>query len=487
MSYKKCFSFLLFLFAVLLFDARVARACSCGSRPTVLRAYEGADLVVIVKVLGIERSGKRSGSGGVSSTKVIVEKVFKGNLKVGDEMNLAQGGGADCVWTFNEENIDKQYLFYLGAPIKNSRMWIPWGCGRSSGVDFANDDLLYLNNLDKVRDKTRISGTIVFEKDTDLSVEGRKIRITGTHKTYEVKTDRNGVYEIYDLPAGKYLIEPELPRGWKVDNFWLQHAASYAGNKEDKAPRSIPITLESRKHAGLDIHFEVDNAIRGRVYDPGGKPMKGVCVTAVKTQSEQSRGFEFDCTEEDGTFAITEVTPGSYLLVINDDGKISSSEPFETFYYPNVAQREKATVITIGAGETLESLDIYVPKVEETIKIEGVFLYSDGKPVIDEAVQFKAEKTKDNLEGNARAKTDAHGRFSIKILKGLKGKLYGEMYTYTGEFENCPKLERVIKKTGRDNAEIATPSIEIQADSDLYDLELKFPFPGCKKAKLLQD
>lgn len=75
------------------------------------------------------------------------------------------------------------------------------------------------------------------------------------------------------------------------------------------------------------------------------------------------------------------------------------------------------------------------------------------------------------------------GRFSIKILKGLKGQLYGAMYTYLGEFENCPKLEKAIKKTGNDNAELKTPPLQVIADSNRYDVELKFPFPGCKKAR----
>ncbi len=69
-------------------------------------------------------------------------------------------------------------------------------------MPYANDDLLYLNKLGKMRDKTRISGMIIFSGGDTPSAEGRKIRITGANKTQEVKTDEHGVYEIYDLPAG---------------------------------------------------------------------------------------------------------------------------------------------------------------------------------------------------------------------------------------------------------------------------------------------
>jgi len=415
---------------------------------------------------------------------MVVEKVFKGNLKAGDEMIFGQGGGADCIWTFDEESIDKQFLFYL--PIfEDQKMWFASTCGRSRGVDYAIDDLLYLNNLSKVRGKTRISGTIGFEKETDLSVAGRKIRIIGANKTYEVKTNEDGVYEIYDVPAGKYLVEPELPAGWKIDQGWLRYSPSFIGDRvETGSIKRVPIKLEEKSHAGLNLHFEIDNTIGGRVFDPNGKPMKSVCVQAVNPRVEKDNSYHADCTDENGNFSIISVPSGSYVLVINNGGRISSSEPFGQFYYPNVFEREKAAVITIGPGDTVEGLNIYAPQMEEVITIEGVFLYSDGKPVVDETVQFEPEKTKANIEGKAQATTDSHGRFSLKILKGLKGKLFGGMYVYEGKFENCPKLEALIKKTRSSMEEIKTSAIEIQAERDLYDVELKYPFPGCKKAKV---
>ena len=57
------------------------------------------------------------------------------------------------------------------------------------------------------------------------------------------------------------------------------------------------------------------------------------------------------------------------------------------------------------------------------------------------------------------------------------------MYTYAGEFENCPKLDAIIKKAGGSVREIKTPAVKIRADADLFDVELKYPFPSCKKAK----
>ncbi|HEX8456037.1 MAG TPA: hypothetical protein VF656_01850 [Pyrinomonadaceae bacterium] len=495
MKYKNYFSFLLLVGAALFWGASAAHACSCGPRPTVLEAYEGSNNVVIGRVISVEKSEKAAPDGqmgngeyyvdGVKSTKMLVEKVYKGSLKGGDEITFGQGGGADCIWTFSEKNIGDQFLFYLDAKEKNPKLWYGFGCGRSMGLEHATDDLLYLNRLDKVRGKTRISGTVVNYGDGDWSVEGRRVRIIGAKKTYEVKTDKHGVYEIYDLPAGKYLIEPEAPAGWRLNHYYLRYSSSFAPDQEEdenKPLKQVPIMLEEKKHAALDIHFEIDNAIRGKIYDPDGKPLKDVCIKAVRADGEKS-AYNADCTDENGAFTIDEIAPGSYVLIVNDEGKISSSEPFKTFYYPNVFAREKATVINIGAGDHLDGFNIYAPQMEELVTVQGRLLYSDGKPVAGERIEFTAEQTKDNIEGDVRAGTDAKGNFTLRILKGLEGELSGEMWAMAGEFENCPKLEAIIKQSNNRMATIRTEAVKIRADRDLKEVELRFSFPGCKKAK----
>lgn len=496
MAYGNRLRFVLLTLTIMLACARVASACSCGPDPTVLDAYDHADVVIIARAVAVEKASpeKTAPPGqmsdgenyvdGVKSTTMRVERLYKGNLKIGDEMIFAQGGGADCVWTFNEKSIGEEYLFYLKR-FKESAHWIAITCGRGGNLKYMGDDLLYLNKMEKVRGKTRISGTLSFENQTDESVAGRKIRIVGAGRTYEVETDEDGVYEVYDVPAGTYYIEPEIPRGWRVANFWLSYSPSFAGSEEVKSPKKIPITLKEKKHAGLDIRFEIDNAVRGHIYDPSGRPMRGVCLDLVP--ADGSKGpYLADCTEKDGAFEIDEIPPGSYVLVINDDGKVSSTEPFATFYYPNVTKREEATVFHIGLGEFIENLQIYPPITAETITVEGIFTYSDGKPVVGEAVSFKSTRAAANgrdEENDDRAETDSKGRFSIKIIKGSRGWLYGSMYTYLGEFENCPQLDRLIKQTGESAPEMKTPPIEIRAETSIYGVQLRFPFPACKKKK----
>ena len=110
---------------VFLLGLRTVEACSCGASPTVLDSYKWADVVVTVNVASVEKAepektappGQMSNGenyvDGVKSTTMRVEEVFKGTLKVGAEMVFAQGGGANCIWTFNENEVGKKFLFVL--------------------------------------------------------------------------------------------------------------------------------------------------------------------------------------------------------------------------------------------------------------------------------------------------------------------------------------------------------------------------------------
>ena len=153
---------------------QTAKACSCGPRPTVLDAFERAEEVVIVRVLSVEKAEnteERSYVDGVKSATLIVEKVFKGKLQVRNEIVFGQGGGADCIWTFDEQSVGHQYLFYLTRPetftksdrrflrSKEPGLWFAFGCGRSTHLgDATEDGMVCRDRATFSRDRRRHGG-----------------------------------------------------------------------------------------------------------------------------------------------------------------------------------------------------------------------------------------------------------------------------------------------------------------------------------------
>ena len=426
-------------------------ACSCLPKPTVLDEYEESDVVIIGRVLSVEKVEPKGEDDqhyvdNVRSATLRVEKVYKGHVRVRDELVFAQGGGADCIWTFNEELIGVQLLLYLNTPGSEDKLWRGSGCGRSRGVRGATEDLLYLNNMKTLRGRTRVSGELGFWNSSDLDVANKKIRIFNEKKSFETKTDENGIYEIYDLPPGKYRLEPEMPRGWRIARSWLRYSASTAA-AEQTSSRFVVFTLEAKKHASVDVSFESDNTVEGSVVGPNGSPMPRVCVALWPPHVSQGYG-PYDCTDQQGNFRIESIPAGSYHLFVGRHDKPNSREPFPTTFYPGVTDREKATLITIGDGETVKNITLVIPELVETIIVEGVLSYSDDRPAVDKYVNFKSTGTY-GRDGDASDKTDGEGRFKLKIIKGVKGVISSEIYSSIGGYANCPKLDALIKETGQ--------------------------------------
>jgi len=351
--------------AFLLFPDMVV-ACARGPKPTVLQAYNDSDVVVIARAISMQKlsdeSQKTMIGTLVTSTTMEVEKVYKGNLRVGDKMVFGQGDGIRCTWVFYESDIGKEYLFYLNPPSKNQKLWYEYGLGRSNLRENADDDLLYLNKMNKVRSRTRISGVLSEDGLAGLSLEGQAIRVIGRNKTYVTKTDKNGVYEMYDVPPGRYVLEPELKFGWKVDEFSLTRPLTRSERMHGRRPGNrVAFTLRPRSHFGVDLRLKLSNHVSGTIYDSNSKPMPWVCVSLVPANHESVLACN-SLTDELGRFQIDAVEAGSYIMILNYKNKITIRMPFQKLYYPGVAEREKAKTITLKHGESVNDLSVVIKK-----------------------------------------------------------------------------------------------------------------------------
>lgn len=459
---------------------------------TVLGKFEAAEFVLTARAFSVEKIPGRNESRaweGIKSATMVVEAVYKGELKVGERIVLEHVSQTGCYSTFDERDVGKKFLFYLGQRKSKVNVWYSPVCSRSSSADDAADDLLYLENVSKARGRTRISGTLSAHEAApaengiaiDRKLSGRKVRVIGEHETYELTTNDDGVYEIYDLPPGQYAIEPEIPRGWKIID-----VMSY-GSGNDRRGRGFlfEVSLKAARHAFFLFRYGADNTIRGRVLGPSGRPMEDACVTLLPAQGRVAWYFNHsNCTGQDGSFQLTEIPPGSYIVVANKDGTITSRQPFRSVYYPNAYEREQAAVIKISEGDIREKIDVYVPDVKEVIRVRGVLLSSNGVPVVAASISFATVETDKTTQGSAFARTNKTGEFEIKVLKGLKGELYGNVILDESEFKPCPEIIAQLESKGRiDWRDEQTSKVELQTEQS-RNVELRLPFPSCNKTKM---
>ena len=91
--YRRSFAFLVTLGFLAI--PRIAAGCVIAPKPTVLKAYKDSDVVVIARAISMEKASDQSAipptGNPVLSTKMEVQKVFKGNLSIGDKLTFGQG------------------------------------------------------------------------------------------------------------------------------------------------------------------------------------------------------------------------------------------------------------------------------------------------------------------------------------------------------------------------------------------------------------
>ncbi|MBO0722169.1 MAG: carboxypeptidase regulatory-like domain-containing protein, partial [Blastocatellia bacterium] len=408
----------------------------------------------------------------VQIAHIRVEDVFKG--KIGPEVAI-RSRMITCGFSYRA---GEQWLFYASYDKENEAWSDGDSCGRSKLAKYAANDLLYLRRLPASSQQTRISGSVEYQKtDPQQGIVGKsmsdvKVEIIGEHLTVEVKTDRNGIYEIYGLLPGRYQIEPEAPPGW-TERFPIRMTDADGREKE-----GAEVELDEKSCAELNFSYFIDaeTSIAGKVRGADGQPLPNMLLGLQPKGKLAQQSWQFVSTNNQGDYQLKNIAPGEYLIFVKGNGDISSYAPFLKAYYPGVFKEKDGAVVKVTRGDRLENYDIDIPPQTTTHTIQGKLLDADGRPVGNGYVQFKADKVEEGIAGEVRTKTDAQGRFSLNILQGLDGRLYGFIDPAQGEYANCQSL---LKSVG-DSASLETEPLQLEITADLQDVELRFSIVPCK-------
>lgn len=472
---RKPFIYCAVLF-VLIFSAKQGLACSCAESQTVDREFARAKNVLLMKAVSPLADKATVGDEWVAGFKFTVQKAYKGAVKPGQEIEVFAMGM--CGEGFKASHLGSEFLFFYS----DDDIAIFPICSRSGTAKSLAGDISWLENMERVRGLTRISGIIgqgsravvEGEEYRQVALEGHTVRVTGNGRDVRLKTDANGVYEIYGLPPGQYRIEPGAVNGYRpvYRNF--------------TKTSSIAVTLFHKGQTEADLNFEIVNAIRGRVVSAEGKPIGGVQLQLMPARGKRYQYFvELARSRGDGNFEFDDVPAGTYVIVGNPENKITAENPYPRFYSSGTDNRETATEITVGPGDVLENFTVKAPRPAETVVISGKLMYEDGTPVAGETVKFATGADGKKSSGDPYAFVDKNGVFSLVVMKGQKGVIYGYLYTDNGTYRACPEKVALAKaRASKDeNGFLETVRFQVEAADEMTGLEIKFPFTLCEKPK----
>lgn len=187
----------------LAFGAESALACSYGPS-TTCEKYARADLIVVGRIERVEPSQSEQ------TVVIRIEKTLKGQKLKQIVLNQPQ---STCDPDFSDD-VGETMLVYIGRD-KKAKQYFALSPGINGRIERMSEDLYWLNNLPMSLNRTRLSGTIELYKDEPFefikNVAGIKVRVFSDKRSFEIVTDKNGVYQLWDIPLGRYQVQPVLP------------------------------------------------------------------------------------------------------------------------------------------------------------------------------------------------------------------------------------------------------------------------------------
>jgi len=212
--------------------------------------------------------------------------------------------------------------------------------------------------------KARGTGTPLadYEVSTDITITSTENGVTSsTSKEVKTTTDKNGSYQLSDLPPGQYRIGVRHP----------QHFGTQLSKR---------VTLAGQDLEHLDFSLAVDAAVSGRVIDENKEPVPGLSVFLVSKEYYLGEVGYFvkatGRTNDRGEYTIARgLEAGRSYLVLAEKRALSlpaHSEvpinpnlrrrvPMRT-WYPNSPGSDGAAAVTLRSGERREGVDIEVRK-----------------------------------------------------------------------------------------------------------------------------
>jgi hypothetical protein len=410
---------------------RPAAACSCIKRDQACEVVFTSGPIFRGRALSVDtvsrppRPGMRGPYEMRRVTFAIAERL-RGDLAAPQVEVLTGTGGGDCGYDFREE---VEYLVYTYAPRADAPLETGI-CTRTSPASgaVAQADLAFLRALQAKPEslESRIFGRVVFEDpDFDDAYSGLRVAppragvgvsLTGNGGARRTRTDSAGAFEFVGLGVGAYELNVDLEEvyvGWQL-------------------PRKLELPAP-QACVNVPVSVQYDGHVSGRIVDAAGAAVPGVTLELGSARrADDPRNYHRVATQSrgDGSFELTQVPPGRYVLGINTQFDSHAQRlPDPRLLFPGVRDAAQARVVEVGPGERVRIPDFTLPADFVMAPIAGIVTMEDGTPVAGANVYLKGPEERDYRPLAGPAVTDNAGRFTLAGMSGVRYRIVADKRT----------------------------------------------------------
>lgn len=227
----------------------------------------------------------------------------------------------------------------------------------------------------------RIRGRVV-AADTGQPLRKAQVRASSPElkESRLATTDANGVYELIDLPMGRYQLT--ATKGSFVQLQYGQTRPFEAGK---------PLQLADGQVAEhVDFNLPRGALVTGRILDEFGEPVTDVQVTVMRYRYVAGRRVlggvgRVVTTNDIGEYRLFGLAPGQYFLSAtlragNPADVSTDRSGYAPTYYPGTASLAEAQRLTLGVGQVMNDVNLVLVPAR-LARISGTAVDSDGKPL----------------------------------------------------------------------------------------------------------
>jgi len=372
-------------------------ACSCAPEPPPCVAYGESPMIFLGTVTQIPQ---------LRLAQMRIDRAYKG--VTAKTVVLWDSGMCDGP----SLKVGEQYPMYTyddGSGYIPSR-----GCIRSRNVKDAEEDIKFLNGLEKTPPTGTVFGEVTM-RTGGIASQGEPapavaVAIIGDGEKSASATDSTGHYSFSGLKPGSYSL--------KVTRAGFHQSDSESDATAEVEARTCTVAdLVLRRNSQANIH--------GRLMRLDGTPAPaGVPVDLVRVSgAEQERtgglliGFTAH-TNDRGEYTFPGIAPGLYKVVLNIYKVPTAEDPYPTIYWPDVRTEEAASAVEIPDMESSAQCDFRLPAELRSTPVSFIVLLPDGTPA--KGVKVNIASLNGVAAWAGHAITDAWGRFSFGAIEGFE-------------------------------------------------------------------
>jgi 5-hydroxyisourate hydrolase-like protein (transthyretin family) len=293
---------------------------------------------------------------------------------------------------------------------------------------------------------------------------------------YEFETDDRGVYRVYGVPAGRYLVSVGQDRDGgtiTVGPAGAQYARTFYPNATEAAQAKIVEVTAGGETTNVDIALaEAPKSYQatGKIIDDTGTPVAGVGYGhgSVRADAKTIGAFGSDgsLTTPEGEFTVRNLMPGRYaVFAINDFGNAAATENYSDAAQFEVTDSDvSGLVVRVHRGASVSGTVVVEGTTDRAVlaRITQLNLNAQVRPAPGAATdQISAPSF-------ASGRVNADGTFRFAGLR--PGKLVINLFTFNAATRGFALLG--VQRNGAD----ASGGIDVTAGENVTGVRVRIGY-----------